>query len=248
VDPISVEKLDGVVKSEAFFLVAVLLEGLVIVNTPLIVVTWPDCAVIVSELIGEENINLNFSGKFVEPIWVGDFKVIVPLEFRLRPLGFFFRYPFGPACFAFGPFCFGPWLVFFFTDLWEFRHPFACHELDFFITLVFNAVASILAVATWIAGIEVNCNKFRAKSVLTGGPAFLDRVSLLDKLIEVRDTPALSKTPGLAEFFFLRRVPFFVFTVSTEVFLYTFVERVAIFLTVFTEKTFFFFSPAWNCF
>jgi len=39
VDPISVEKLDGVVKSEAFFLVAVLLEGLVIVNTPLIVVT-----------------------------------------------------------------------------------------------------------------------------------------------------------------------------------------------------------------
>jgi hypothetical protein len=59
-----------------------------------------------------------------------------------------------------------------------------------------------LAVATWIAGIEVNCNKFRAKSVLTGGPAFLDRVSLLDKLVEVRDTPALSKTPGLAEFFF----------------------------------------------
>jgi len=68
VDPISVEELDGVIKSEALLLVAVLLKGLVVVHTPFVVVTRPECAVIVSVLIREESINLNISGKFVEPI------------------------------------------------------------------------------------------------------------------------------------------------------------------------------------
>jgi hypothetical protein len=129
--------------------------------------------------------------------------------------------------------CLRPWQVFV-TVSWEFVHPFGGHELYFFVAKVIPAIASILAVARWVSIAEVNCDKLGAKSGVTGGPAFLDRVCTFEAFIKFRLTPSLSDTPALAESLFFRIILFFVFTFCTEVFFYSFVERIAIFFTVFT--------------
>ena len=91
-----------------------------------------------------------------------------------------------------------------------------------------------MAITSLVSIAEVNCDNFLVKGVYTGGPAFLDRGRTFEKFFEVRDAVAVSNTPVLTESLFFRIILFFVFTFCTEVFFYSFVERIAIFFTVFT--------------